>query len=1322
MSYNQACKLFSELDELFNSNSVDEDSFNGLSVLYNDYCPERGESKRCDTDYDRISAVAGYLFMYFITENGIDINNNNDYYIQYFVMWISNKLYEIATNNSKYLNQSYEINLDKSIGNFDFLNSRDDTKELKDANITIMNILYLLFKEICKAVWMDQGKSTEMYKHTTQITQCFLIYTALSKFVNPCSPYLELLDHLKTLYDDYRDAAIQNKIHGKYTPELLRRFPEIDKTTQKFNFTSPECKKVHEQLIKNAQKLIKEEKEKEEGNGKAEKKEKINGYEEEEEDEGDDEGDDEGQDDDALSSLLKLLTSGDDNNKEPGNGKSQDKKLEKRDESKDSRSKPQGPGKSSKSITVTQAQSSKDAPHSTNVQSGTNLTPAKPATTKPEAKNPKGKNPKATKPAAPSKSQLKPETQQKTQQQTLAQPTTGRPSSTTSSIITTSPTDTQTSNTTASSGTKSESLKLSRSEEPSNPQKETKIPPKAPKTSTTQPEAQPKIAAKVTSPQTESVKTVPAQTAAKKTNVKKPEAVKPVPAKPPAASSTTTKQSLAQPQRQPPSRPNTSETGKLARSEASPQPSSAKPPATPQPLEKSPKTLLPKAPGTSTTAPTGEKVPTITKTSKSTTLPTPTSSPNITTLSMPITTSKITVPSKTLSSTATSTGETTSITSSLIKSAITGKNGASKESSRVKRSLESGGLINSSETGSGNTGGQSSSQHIIQEDPGDSSKKDKGAQMNHVNSSSLKPQPQNQTLGSNNRGNQPKNEYDRSPDTQNKVGNGQGNADTRSETGPSSDTSNRSQSPNPKQGGTGSELESSGKKSTNNTSNKIGNLDNPTPRPKAQSQAMGSGDQGNGGVTSPSVQNSGNGIPNGIDNGTRGTKDNVGTGKSGEGNSNSATVNNEEEKNKKIVRSQGIDNKQGSSSSGSVDTNGGTGVSGSITGGKDANKGSSGGGSGVSSNGSNSLGSGINTDKQPQKVLPSPSPQASSSSLHLSPPPVTSSPSATPLITLSSSVPGTIPIEPITTNASSGENAKSDMSSIERTLPGQIGGSKKLYRARRSANPGSLVGTSTTGSESAQETQSNTTVTDVKMNEKPSIWCIGSNKKCNIIGIGIIGISIFVFLAFLYKYLSFGSRKKSKKKKITKKVINLVDGRKMEKTFIKSIDREKKPNIIINSGDNKKIAKIIINSDDTNKATKTAINPWDEKRMTHITINSDDTNKATKTAIDPWDEKRKTHITINSDDNIKPIKTEINPRDGKRKTHITINSEHTKKYTKSVIKSDTIKKTKIIVNSVNGKMPLLNIYKLLKADPIPFINLFFLLIFFVYKRKQDTTD
>ncbi|CAD2085077.1 CIR protein PIR protein [Plasmodium vinckei brucechwatti] len=128
---------------------------------------------------------------------------------------------------------------------------------------------------------------------------------------------------------------------------------------------------------------------------------------------------------------------------------------------------------------------------------------------------------------------------------------------------------------------------------------------------------------------------------------------------------------------------------------------------------------------------------------------------------------------------------------------------------------------------------------------------------------------------------------------------------------------------------------------------------------------------------------------------------------------------------------------------------------------------------------------------------------------------------------------------------------------------------------------------------------------DAKINENPSIWCIRSNKKCDILSIGIIGISILAFLAIMYKYISFESAKNSKKKKIMKRVIKYGDGNRKTQIIIKSYDRNK---------------------------------------------------------------------------HLKPI----------------INSVVRKKY------------------------PLLNIYKLMQADPVPFINLFFLLIFFVYKRKDDS--
>ncbi|CAD2092911.1 PIR protein CIR protein [Plasmodium vinckei lentum] len=77
----------------------------------------------------------------------------------------------------------------------------------------------------------------------------------------------------------------------------------------------------------------------------------------------------------------------------------------------------------------------------------------------------------------------------------------------------------------------------------------------------------------------------------------------------------------------------------------------------------------------------------------------------------------------------------------------------------------------------------------------------------------------------------------------------------------------------------------------------------------------------------------------------------------------------------------------------------------------------------------------------------------------------------------------------------------------------------------------------------------------------------------------------------------------------------------------------------------------------------------------------------------------------------KNMKRVINFHDGKNKTKIIISSYDNKKDLKPVI------------NSVGEKKgSLLNIYKLMQADPIPFINLFFLLIFFVYKRKRDTIE
>ncbi|SCL90302.1 CIR protein [Plasmodium chabaudi adami] len=287
--------------------------------------------------------------------------------------------------------------------------------------------------------------------------------------------------------------------------------------------------------------------------------------------------------------------------------------------------------------------------------------------------------------------------------------------------------------------------------------------------------------------------------------------------------------------------------------------------------------------------------------------------------------------------------------------------------------------------------------------------------------------------------------------------------------------------------------------------------------------------------------------------------------------------------------------------------------------------------------GSNSLGGGVDTSDQSQQnpSLPSPSPP-SQTSQPISPPKTPSDPPSAPS-------PKLLDPQPISTQI--------PKSSDQQSTPSTGKGVSQIPLSTKGTLPSSSISPSNTGN------GNNPPGTDVKINEKPSIWCIAQNKKCDILGIGIIGTSLFVFLAIMYKYISFGSAKNSKKEKNMKRVINLVGGKKRERTFI-------------NSGDDKKMMKIIINSDDKKKS----------------------------------------------------IKQEIYSHDGKRKTHITINSGYKKKNTKSVINSDDRKKTKIIVNSVNEKIPLLNIYKLMQANPMPFINLFFLLIFFVYKRKRDTIE
>ncbi|SCL93776.1 hypothetical protein PCHCB_000549400, partial [Plasmodium chabaudi chabaudi] len=237
--------------------------------------------------------------------------------------------------------------------------------------------------------------------------------------------------------------------------------------------------------------------------------------------------------------------------------------------------------------------------------------------------------------------------------------------------------------------------------------------------------------------------------------------------------------------------------------------------------------------------------------------------------------------------------------------------------------------------------------------------------------------------------------------------------------------------------------------------------------------------------------------------------------------------------------------------------------------------------------GSGGTGSGSSTGSSPSNPPqipnsdPNPSPLPSS--------PSSSSSSSTPPVTTQPQPPLTPDTPPNTQSTISQPQSVPTQDPLQSTV--QKGGS----------SPAQSHGTNSSTDPSTQGNVSTTGIV-VKINEKPSIWCIAPNKKCDLVGISVIGVSISIFLAIMYKYLSFGSAKNSKKGKNMKRVINSTSGKKQIQIVIKSYSQKKQ----------------------------------------------------------------------------------------------------TKKSIKSVYRE---------------KSPLLNIYKLMQADPMPFINLFFLLIFFVYKRK-----
>ncbi|CAD2097384.1 CIR protein PIR protein [Plasmodium vinckei petteri] len=250
-----AFNLFCEVDKLFDTKYVNTSKF------YNDkkvtqYCPNKDGYTSCYSDYQRINAIGTYVFMELIGKNQKLNGMDDERHLSYFIMWISHILYRRFEDNTFTLNSIYEKHLKNNFGNFNYWKLLHNKMYLTNSKIAIMNVLYLLFQQICDTINTIQTKDIQPHEYTSKALEFYVIYNKIFKHINPCGPYRELLNHLKTTYNKFIKIAKNKNANSE---DVLNMLIELSPTEKNFGdkFSSKGCIKIHKKLNDNTSKLIK---------------------------------------------------------------------------------------------------------------------------------------------------------------------------------------------------------------------------------------------------------------------------------------------------------------------------------------------------------------------------------------------------------------------------------------------------------------------------------------------------------------------------------------------------------------------------------------------------------------------------------------------------------------------------------------------------------------------------------------------------------------------------------------------------------------------------------------------------------------------------------------------------------------------------------------------------------------------------------------------------------------------------------------------------------------------------------------------------------
>ncbi|SCL97155.1 Plasmodium variant antigen protein Cir/Yir/Bir, putative, partial [Plasmodium chabaudi adami] len=247
------CNLFREVDGYFNGKDVNMTKINN-DLTIKGYCGNGG----CKRNEAGINALIAYTFKKF--KDSIIRKTKYNKYDEYLLMWISDKLFKIhiesigKKNKPGYmdattLNQAYDKYLKNHKGILDYWDLFGHINGLKEANLKYMSEFYKLLSHICKTIKEYNDKGAESKKLSKYSVDCRFQYRTLYMNIYECKSYLDLLNKLKGLYDDFRSYAIKRNGSNNDLATNLKKLTlgsgkEMNavKSFKTYDFSGSQCK------------------------------------------------------------------------------------------------------------------------------------------------------------------------------------------------------------------------------------------------------------------------------------------------------------------------------------------------------------------------------------------------------------------------------------------------------------------------------------------------------------------------------------------------------------------------------------------------------------------------------------------------------------------------------------------------------------------------------------------------------------------------------------------------------------------------------------------------------------------------------------------------------------------------------------------------------------------------------------------------------------------------------------------------------------------------------------------------------------------------